>query len=155
MPAPKDMKDQRFDMLLCLSFTTSKLYGGKLRRFYLCECDCGIQKEMCVDDLKGLRVHSCGCMRKSQGGMSGTPEYMAWSNMLGRCYNPEHPKYKDYGARGITVYQPWRDSFVEWYEYIGERPSDMYSLDRIHNHGSYEPGNIRWATIFEQNLNRR
>ena len=35
------------------------------------------------------------------------------------------------------------------------RPSDKHSIDRINVNGNYTPGNVRWATQTEQNMNRR
>lgn len=37
---------------------------------------------------------------------------------------------------------------------LGPRPSN-HSLDRIHNDGHYEPGNLRWSTQVEQMKNSR
>lgn len=28
-------------------------------------------------------------------------------NLMGRCYNPNNPKYKNYGGRGVTVCKEW------------------------------------------------
>lgn len=28
-------------------------------------------------------------------------------NLMGRCYNPNNPKYKNYGGRGVTVCEEW------------------------------------------------
>lgn len=36
-----------------------------------------------------------------KGGISR--EYISWSAMRQRCYNPKHEKYPNYGARGIEV----------------------------------------------------
>lgn len=36
------------------------------------------------------------------------PEFEAWLDMLGKCYDPEHPDYPDEGGRGITVCDRWR-----------------------------------------------
>lgn len=36
--------------------------------------------------------------------------------MMRRCYNPNSIAYKDYGAKGIKVYEPWhnRETFRKW-----------------------------------------
>lgn len=90
-------------------------------------------------------------------GYSDTPEYKAWRNMIKRCaYKPDYPDYKYYGAYGVTIYAPWKRSFMEFFGHIGPRPSELHSLDRFpDNNGNYEPGNVRWATASEQVLNRR
>lgn len=83
------------------------------------------------------------------------PEYRAWSQIKQRCLNPKVSGYKDYGARGIKVCDEWINSFDAFYEHIGERPSPKHSIDRIDNNGNYEPGNVRWATLSTQNINKR
>lgn len=80
-------------------------------------------------------------------------ELHVWQGMKKRCYDPNHPRYKNYGGRGITVYPEWRKSFKAFIEYMGERPEGL-TLDRIDNDGNYEPGNVRWATYYQQNENR-
>jgi hypothetical protein len=61
---------------------------------------------------------------------------------------------KNYRDRGITVCERWR-TFENFLADMGERPSRLYSLDRIDVNGNYEPGNCRWATRTEQMRNKR
>jgi hypothetical protein len=75
--------------------------------------------------------------------------------MKQRCLNSRHKEFPRYGGRGISVCQKWIDSFEAFFTYIGPRPGPGYSLDREDNDGNYEPGNVRWATAFEQTHNRR
>jgi hypothetical protein len=88
-------------------------------------------------------------------GMSATPEYMAWSGARQRCHNPKNPAYYRYGGRGIEVCDRWRNNFAAFLEDMGRRPSADHSLDRKDNDKGYEPGNCRWATMIEQQHNRR
>ena len=84
--------------------------------------------------------------------------YKTWDMIRQRCYNPNYPHYKNYGARGIVMFDGWKDSFVAFSKYVdenlGHRP-DGYTLDRIDNDRGYEPGNLRWASHSEQMHNRR
>jgi len=87
--------------------------------------------------------------------MSKTKEAYAWHAIKGRCYNPKNRAYKYYGARGIKVCPEWRNSFRSFYNDMGKAPSKDHSIDRINVNGDYAPENCRWATIKEQNRNKR
>jgi hypothetical protein len=80
--------------------------------------------------------------------------YNVWSQMKKRCLNPNHPKYRHYGGRGITVCNEWKESFDRFVLDMGPRPPGR-SLDRIDNDGNYSKENCRWATKGQSNRNRR
>lgn len=53
--------------------------------------------------------------------------------------------YKNYGGRGITVDESWKD-FSQFYADVGPRPGANYELDRADNDGNYNKDNVRWVT---------
>ncbi len=75
--------------------------------------------------------------------------------MKGRCHDPRNNRYAEYGARGITVCEEWRNDFAAFFAHVGERPSVKHSIDRIDVNRVYEPGNVRWASIVQQANNKR
>lgn len=74
--------------------------------------------------------------------------------MVHRCTRPSHTRYADYGGRGITICDRWRDDFWAFVQDVGERPPGL-SIDRIDNDQGYWPENVRWATASQQRRNQR
>jgi hypothetical protein len=96
------------------------------------------------------------------GGRMDHPLYWVYSDLVARCEREPHPRYADYGGRGITVCDRWKESFGVFVADMGERPEGRgaggracWSVDRVDNDGPYEPGNCRWATQSQQSKNRR
>lgn len=81
------------------------------------------------------------------------PLHLTWRSMKTRCFNANSKSFKYYGAKGVTVCERWM-SFQAFLEDMGPKPSQTHTLDRINNHGNYEPGNVRWATWDQQRDNQ-
>lgn len=103
----------------------------------------------------GRRAECRACQQRyNQHFRVRKPLYNIWNLMMQRCYNREHPTFRYYGARGISVCQRWHD-FELFDADMSPRPSRRHSIDRINNDGDYSPDNCRWATPQQQVLNLR
>lgn len=135
--------------------------AGKEPR-WRCVCECGSVKVIYGTSLRSGQTKSCGCLakiitskRSLKHGMFGSPEWRAWNSMKSRCHQPSNKNFINYGARGITVCDRWRESFENFFADMGARPSSEHQIDRVNNDGPYEPDNCRWATRKQNMRNRR
>src|SRR6516225_8478332 len=153
-----DITSQRFGNLLVVGRAGSNARGAAT---WNCICSCGNSAVIAGCNLRGGNTSSCGCIRKANVTTHGhtvggkrTKIYRIWCSMIERCSREKNPFYKDYGGRGISVCDRWKD-FANFLADVGEPPKGM-SLDRYPDcDGNYEPSNCRWATNNEQQNNRR
>lgn len=140
-------------------------YGKNSNPYYLCECTCQKRKAVLKHSLTSgdstkckscsAKIHMTGKTNSKTHGFTDSPEYSSWAHMRRRCTDKTDKAYKNYGGRGITVCARWLDSFTNFLNDMGLKPSSKHSIDRIDNSGNYEPNNCRWATQLQQNRNKR
>jgi hypothetical protein len=161
MPRPvKDLSLARFGRLF-VQYRHGSTARAKLATWN-CLCDCGTEVIKVGADLR-KGTQSCGCLnlesntsgrvKHGQSGRRITREYKAWVGMRHRCRNPRSSLWLDYGGRGISVCDEW-DDFERFLLDMGKAPQGK-TLDRIDNDLGYGPDNCRWASLSQQNSNRR
>jgi hypothetical protein len=84
-----------------------------------------------------------------------TKLYGVWASIKDRCNNTRHKSYVNYGGRGISFCQEWREfaSFRDWAISAGYQ--EGLHIDRINNNGNYSPDNCRFVTRSQNNTNTR
>jgi hypothetical protein len=83
-----------------------------------------------------------------------TTLHAVWGSMIQRCTNCNHPHFKYYGGRGITVCDEWRQFVVfrDWA--LANGYSKNLEIDRENNDGNYTPQNCHFTTRRYNLLNR-
>lgn len=148
---------QKFGKLTALY----RLKDGNNSSRWVFLCECGSRKSIVGSRVKRGEIKSCGCYKynlkhghaKRSLKNNSTSTYNTWLAMKRRCLNPDDTAYINYGGRGITIDERWKD-FNTFLEDMGESPENK-SLDRIDNDKGYSASNCRWADIHTQARNRR
>lgn len=155
----KDLSGKKFGRLTVIEHKGSDKKNQSLWR---CVCDCGNEHITTGHQLIRGACKSCGCLKnelsserlKKHGG-SRSRLYRIYEAMKQRCYNENHNHYKNYGGRGISVCDEWKNSFEAFQRWaIHNGYNENLTIDRININGNYDPQNCRWITNFEQQQNR-
>lgn len=141
---------KRFASLVVLPehITIRNARGTKTK--WKCKCDCGAEGFYFRDALLKRTVPYCGVCRPS--GRRNQKLYHIYHGMLQRCYNPNNPRFGQYGGRGIIVCDEWHkdySQFEEWSIQNGYVDGMNLSIDRINKDSDYRPDNCRWITVSE------
>lgn len=146
-----DLTGKKFGRLTVIRF--KNMYKNKSNWF--CKCECGNCCTVLGDDLKRLKTKSCGCLREENittHNKSKSLEYKIWEAIKHRCNNSNNNQYKNYGGRGITVCDRW-SKFENFYEDMGDRPTDKHILSRKDKNGNFEPDNCKWLNELSSTVN--
>jgi hypothetical protein len=163
MSEKKCLIGEKFHKLTVISEAAPRRFANSNGpvRYWLCRCDCGEMREVQQSAWIAKRFKSCGCHNKevqrermTTHGAVKTREYSSWKHAKQRCYNPKHESYHNYGGRGITMCDRWKESPENFLADMGPCPKGC-TLDRIDTNGNYEPSNCKWSTKKEQDRNRR
>ena len=88
--------------------------------------------------------------------------YTRWGHIIRRCTKPNHPRFHDYGGRGVGVCDSWMkfssfrdDMFTSFIESTLVHGLLNTTIERVDNNRGYCRDNCIWETRTRQNQNRR
>jgi hypothetical protein len=153
---------QKFDLIGSKfgKLTVVSLARIEKTQHWNCLCDCGKSVVVPTRNLRVGHNKSCGCnkglARLTHGhGKPSNLTYMSWQSMKKRCNpNPKSEYYARYYGRGIRICDRWINSFENFLNDMGERPSKEHTLERNKNNLNYYKENCSWETMYVQQRNK-
>ena len=170
-----DLTGLKFNHLTVIKIDPQRSPSNKIK--WICLCDCGNTITVIGSSLKTNNTKTCGDLQNCKFAFQiksnsqiihnqvNSLEYNSWADIIQRCTNYNNPAFNRYGGRGIIIFELWKNSFKDFYDYLltlpetreqfETRTGKKATIDRIDNEGNYEPGNIKWSSYQQQNQNRR
>lgn len=127
---------------------------------WICVCDCGVVCRKFSHPLRNGEAKSCGCFNReclsnrAIHRQSHTELHNRWCGMNYRCNCETSPSWPNYGGRGITICERWKE-FKNFQEDMGPTFKPWLTLERKDNNKGYSPDNCIWADATVQNNNKR
>ena len=148
-----NLTNKRFGRLTAVCRNGSQ-YGNAA---WDCVCDCGNIVNVSSNRLMSGNTRSCGCLEREERiarmtthNLTNSSLYTTWESMKKRCYCKKHNGYKNYGGKGVTICEEWKNDFRKFYDWaLANGYSKGLTIDRINPNGNYEPDNCQWLTRSE------
>jgi hypothetical protein len=132
--------------------------------FAYCICECGKEHRAKLTDVVSGHAKSCGCLKsessaencrkRASHNLSNSSLYRKWAGIKARCFYPSQPGYKDYGGRGITICDEWKNSFESFKDWaLSNGYEENLTIERIDVNKNYCPENCKFITKEEQHNN--
>lgn len=122
MPAFRDLTGMKFGRLVVSKLDINR--STIKRKYWICNCECGVVKSVSGDDLKSGKILSCGCLKR---------EKLSKSNRIE--FDPNLGCYKGYfnTSDGYYLYDIDDKDIVE--RYCWRKDSDGYAITRDPSNG--------------------
>jgi hypothetical protein len=158
MPAALHLIGRTFGLLTVVAQSERRVSKSIM---WLCRCACGSESLVRGSSPLQGTIRSCGCGISMAArvprthGLTRSFLYPRWRGIKGRCLNPNHKAYGNYGGRGIKICEEWKSSFRSFWDDVSPTYFIGAELERIDNNGHYEPTNTKWVDHQTQNRNKR
>lgn len=144
-----------FGNLTIIKEISPHIKGKRKHRKVQALCTCGNITEVIFYSLISGNTTSCGCNNFTHR-LTNCKLYTIWSSMKQRCYDKNSNRYKDWGGRGITICDSWKNNFKEFYDWSNMNGYlEGLQLERKNNDLGYFPENCTFVGRKEQCNNRR
>ncbi len=120
----KPLKSEYDGTVTIKDLGTTQEYGVRRAIFKCKYCDSNFESR--VAPIKNGATISCGCYgrkirlqkTKKHGDSNKESEhnyiYSRYNNMMSRCYNKANPFYHNYGGKGVTVCDEWKNNYPNY-----------------------------------------